>query len=194
MLTAHGQQNSFSTRERMFWKCRSLLDKNVSNLKRTRTPAPTFNWSATQIWWMLHADFLCLNQLSITFAAWGMQLFLLAPNSTIYCKLQMMGRDYRMWLNAIRKQWWNHKIRRSAKVNIATDVHSLNVHPCEKVIGIFFRHKYFAIYFLLFALIFIHDICEVVNIKSTDFCGISIIGYASVTFWKRLLGQNPMSH
>ena len=68
------------------------------------------------------------------------------------------------------------------------------LHPCEKVIGIFFRQKFFTIYFLLFVLIFVHNICDVVNIKSTDFCCISIFGYPSVTFWKRLLGQNPMSH
>ena len=68
------------------------------------------------------------------------------------------------------------------------------VHPCEKVIGIFFRHNFFTIYFLLFVLLFILNICEVVNIKSTDFCCISIICYTSVIFWKRLLGQNPMSH
>ena len=64
------------------------------------------------------------------------------------------------------------------------------VHPCEKVIGIFFQHNSFTISFLLLVLIFIHNICEVVNIKSTDFCCISIIGYTSVTFWKRLLGKN----
>ena len=58
------------------------------------------------------------------------------------------------------------------------------LHPWEKVIGIFFRHKYFTIYFLLFVLIFIHNICEVVNIKSTDFCCISVIGYTSLKFWK----------
>ena len=57
-----------------------------------------------------------------------------------------------------------------------------NVHPCEKVIGIFFRHKFFIIYFLPFVLVFIHDICEVVNINCVNFCWISIIGYASVTF------------
>ena len=59
------------------------------------------------------------------------------------------------------------------------------VHPCEKVIGIFFRHKFFIIYFLPFVLVFIHDICEVVSINCVNFCWISIIGYASVTFWKR---------
>ena len=58
----------------------------------------------------------------------------------------------------------------------------LHVHPCEKVIGIYFRHKFFIIYFLSFALVFIHDIYEVVNIKSVNFCWISIIGYTSVTF------------
>ena len=62
---------------------------------------------------------------------------------------------------------------------------SVDVHPCEKVIGIFFRHKFFIIYFLPFVLVFIHDICEVVNINCVNFCWISIIGYASVTFWKR---------
>ena len=60
-----------------------------------------------------------------------------------------------------------------------------HVRPCEKVIGIYFRHKFFIIYFLSFALVFIHDIYEVVNIKSVNFCWISIIGYTSVTFWKR---------
>ena len=64
------------------------------------------------------------------------------------------------------------------------------VHPCEKVIGIFFRHKFFPIYFSLF----VHNIYEVVDINSIDFCWISIIGYISVSFWKRLLGQNSMSH
>ena len=59
--------------------------------------------------------------------------------------------------------------------------------------NLFSTHIFYNL-FLLFVLIFIHDICEVVNIKSTDFCCISIIGYTSVTFWKRLLGQNPMSH
>ena len=68
------------------------------------------------------------------------------------------------------------------------------VHPCEKVIGIFFRHNFFSIYFLLFALVFIHNIWEVVNINSVDFCWISITGYTSVTFWKRLQGKNPVSH
>ena len=58
----------------------------------------------------------------------------------------------------------------------------IHVHPCEKVIGIFFRHKFFIIYFLPFVLVFIHDICEVVNINCVNFCWISIIGYASVTF------------
>ena len=43
------------------------------------------------------------------------------------------------------------------------------VHPCEKVIGIFFRHKFFTIYFLLFVLVFIPNICEVVNITYIDF-------------------------
>ena len=57
-----------------------------------------------------------------------------------------------------------------------------------------FWHKFITIYFLLFARIFIHDICEVVNINSNNFCWISIIGYTSETFWKRLLGQNPMSY
>ena len=65
------------------------------------------------------------------------------------------------------------------------------IHPCEKVIGIFFRHNFFTIYFLLYVLVFIHDICEVFNINSIDFCWISIIGYTSVTFWKQLLGENP---
>ena len=71
---------------------------------------------------------------------------------------------------------------------------SIYVHPCEKVIGIFFRHNFFTIYFLLFVLVFLHDICEVVNINSIDFCWISITGYTSATFWKQLLGGNPMSH
>ena len=68
-----------------------------------------------------------------------------------------------------------------------------NVHPCEKVIGIFFRHSFFTIYFLLFVLVFIHNRCEVVNINSIVFCWISITGYNSVTFWKQLLGKNPTS-
>ena len=66
------------------------------------------------------------------------------------------------------------------------------LHPCEKVIGIFFWHKFITIYSLLFALIFIHNICEMVNINSNNFCWISIVGYTSETFWKRLLGQNPV--
>ena len=85
----------------------------------------------------------------------------------------------------------NH-IKRTSSTLPGLNIYQL--HPCEKVIGIFFRHKFFTIYFLLFVLIFIYNICEVVNIKSTDFCCISIIGYTSVTFWKWLLGQNPMSH
>ena len=36
-----------------------------------------------------------------------------------------------------------------------------------------------------------HDICEVVNTNSLDFCWISTIGYISITFWKMILGQNP---
>ena len=68
------------------------------------------------------------------------------------------------------------------------------VHPCEKVIGIFFRHNFFTIYFSLLVLVFTHNICEVVNINSVDFCWISIAGYISVTFWKKLLCQYPMSH
>ena len=40
------------------------------------------------------------------------------------------------------------------------------VHPCEKVIGIFFRHKCFPIYFSLFVLVFTHNIYEVVDINS----------------------------
>ena len=44
------------------------------------------------------------------------------------------------------------------------------VHPCEKVIGIFFRHEFFTIYFSLFVLVFTHDIYEVVNNNSFDFC------------------------
>ena len=68
------------------------------------------------------------------------------------------------------------------------------VHPCEKVIGIFFRHKFFITHFLLFVLVFIHDICEVVSMNSVDFCCISITGYIPVTFWKRLQGKNPMLH
>ena len=75
----------------------------------------------------------------------------------------------------------------------SNDIRPAEVHPCEKVIGIFFRHKFFIIYFLQFVLVFIHDICEVVNINCVNFCWISIIGYASVTFWKSYLGQNPMS-
>ena len=69
-----------------------------------------------------------------------------------------------------------------------------HIHPCEKVIEIFFRHEFFTVYFLLFVLVFIHDICEVVSINSVDFCWISITGYTSVTFWNRHQGKNRMSH
>ena len=83
---------------------------------------------------------------------------------------------------------WNPTRRRSLAGSefclLWPDV-KLYIHPCEKVIGIYFRHKFFIIYFLSFALVFIHDIYEVVNIKSVNFCWISIIGYTSVTFWKR---------
>ena len=42
--------------------------------------------------------------------------------------------------------------------------------------------------------VFTHNVCGVIKINFIDFCWISIIGYISVTFWKWLLGQNPMSH
>ena len=46
-------------------------------------------------------------------------------------------------------------------------------HPCEKVIGIFFWHKFIIIcFFVFFAQIFIHNIYEVVNINSNDFVGL----------------------
>ena len=86
------------------------------------------------------------------------------------------------------KQMLKHNICSVITHMESNRIMSLYVHPCEKVIGILFRHKYFTIYFLLFALVVIHNICEVVNINFIDFCWISIIGYASVTFWKRLLG------
>ena len=69
-----------------------------------------------------------------------------------------------------------------------------NIHPCEKVIGIFFRHNISTIDFLLFALVFMLNICEVLNINSGEFCWNPIISYTSVTFLKRLFVQNTMSH
>ena len=39
MLTARGQQHSFSTHERVFlWKCQSFWDRKCLDLRRTRTP------------------------------------------------------------------------------------------------------------------------------------------------------------
>ena len=70
------------------------------------------------------------------------------------------------------------------RVDTDITLESSNVHPCEKVIGIFFRHNFFTIYFLLYVLVFIHYICEVININSADFRWISITGYTSVTLKK----------
>ena len=56
----------------------------------------------------------------------------------------------------------------------------MRIRPCEKVIGIFFRHTFFTIYFSLFVLVFTHNVCEVVKVNSIDF--FSIIGYITITF------------
>ena len=67
------------------------------------------------------------------------------------------------------------------------------IHPCEKVMGLFFRHKLFIVYFLLFIIVFTHDLHEVVNMNYANSHWISIIGYTPVTLWKGQLDQNPMS-
>ena len=44
LLTAHGQQHSFWTHERMFlWKCQSFWDRKCLDPRRTRTPNPLIN-------------------------------------------------------------------------------------------------------------------------------------------------------
>ena len=131
----------------------------------------------------------------------------------LWVQLTIFQHWFRKWLDAVQatshylNQWWlvyrRIYMRPSASMSLISDsmLHFnptycdiSKLHPCEKVIGIFFRHTFFITQFLLFVLVFIHNICEVVSMDSFEFCWISITGYISVTFWKRLQGENPMSH